>query len=124
MNIGIKSTMRYINKGIDKGIDKMENAVSRKYKHMTGADIAGNGVARRMKSLKKAHSFHVKSTALGYTLGALEMAKGPGHTIFPGGEIFLAGVWQHCNAINSAKSIKDIKPQYKEIVNRAKAIYG
>ena len=120
MKVGLKSTMCYINKCMDKSID----AISAEYNYMTGADITGNAVTRRMKSLKKAHSYQVKSSALWYTLGSVGIVAGKKLALFPGSELFLLGIWQNCNAIESRKAIKNLKPQYKEVVKRAKAIYG
>ena len=124
MNIGFKSAMSYVNKSIDKGLDKMESAISRKCKHMVGADIQGNGIARRMKATKKARNFATTTSALGYIYGAAEMAKGPFHMVFPGAPAFVAGIWQHCNAIEANKAINAMKPEFKAIQKRAKAIYG
>lgn len=124
MNIGFKSAMSYVNKGIDKSIDKFESAVSKKYKHMCGADIKGNGIARQMKAVKKARNFAATTSTLGYIYGAAEMARGPFHMLFPGGPAFVAGIWQHCNAIEANKAINAMKPEFKAIQKRAKAIYG
>ena len=124
MNIGFMSTMRCINNGLNKGVDVVANAVEKKYNHMTGADITGNGVVRRMKSLKKARRFQANISAICSLAGSTASAISPKCTLFPGSELLLAGVWEGCNAIESGNAIKTLKPQYKEIVKRAKSIYG
>ena len=106
-----------------RSVDTTKSEKTSLYKKLTGGTIKGNGTVRQMKAAKKARNFHSTAATLGYTWGAMDVVRGPFHAIFPGGPVFIAGVWEHCNAIDANNTIKALKPDYKAIVKRAKSIY-
>lgn len=90
---------------------------------LSGGTIEGNGVARKMKAAKRANNFYTTAGVIAMPYGITKcfggiVGKGIGVTAFMGGVACL------CEGATARDAIKALKPEYKEIVARAKKIYA
>ena len=90
---------------------------------MTGASIEGNGVTRKMKAAKRASRFYTTVGAVGMPYGMMK-ATGGAVGMAMGGSIFMGACISICEGINARNAVKALKPEYKQIVDRAKKIYA